>query len=70
MTWPDAFYVAYDYTVASQLTAIRENGASSGVGVLASFAYDDLGRRTALTRGNGTVTDYSFDGEAGPREAN
>ena len=67
--WPDAFYVAYDYNAASQLTAIRENGATSGVGVLATFTYDDLGRRTQLTRGNGTVTDYSFDGEDGPREA-
>ncbi len=29
--------------------------------MLATFAYDDLGRRTTLTRGNGTVTTYSFD---------
>jgi len=43
------------------LSAIRENGASSGIGVLASYAYDDLGRRTSLTRGNGTVTSYGFD---------
>ncbi|MGJ3232380.1 MAG: RHS repeat domain-containing protein [Oceanicaulis sp.] len=44
-----------------RVTHIRENGAASGVGVLANFAYDDLGRRTALTRGNGTITDYSYD---------
>jgi len=25
------------------------------------YAYDDLGRRTSLTRGNGTVTSYGFD---------
>ncbi|MEQ8405258.1 MAG: RHS repeat-associated core domain-containing protein [Oceanicaulis sp.] len=61
MTWPDGFYVSYDYTVTSQLTHIRENGAATGVGVLAAFEYDDLGRRTSLTRGNGTVTDYSYD---------
>ena len=61
MTWPDAFYVGYDYNTASQLTHIRENGAGSGVGVLAAFTYDDLGRRTALTRGNGTQTTYDFD---------
>ena len=36
-------------------------GAVSGVGVLASFAYDDLGRRVSLTRGNGGVTSYGFD---------
>jgi RHS repeat-associated protein len=29
--------------------------------VLATFGYDDLGRRTSLTRGNGTVTSYSYD---------
>ena len=61
MTWPDSVYVTYDWDPASQLTAIRENGASSGVGVLATYAYDDLGRRTSLTRGNGTVTTYAFD---------
>ncbi len=43
------------------MTAIRENGATSGVGVLASFAYDDQGRRTLLTRANGTSTSYSHD---------
>ena len=35
------------------MTKIRENGATAGVGVLATYGYDDLGRRTALTRGNG-----------------
>ncbi|MDE0879311.1 MAG: RHS repeat protein [Sphingomonas bacterium] len=39
------------------VTAIRENGSA----VLASYAYDDLGRRTGLTRGNGTVTSYGYD---------
>jgi RHS repeat-associated protein len=29
--------------------------------VLAAFGYDDLGRRTSLTRGNGTSTSYSYD---------
>jgi RHS repeat-associated protein len=43
------------------ITRVRENGAISGVGVLAAYAYDDLGRRTSLTRGNGTVTSYAFD---------
>ena len=43
------------------MTAIRENGAASGVGVLATFGYDDLGRRVSLARGNGTVTTYAFN---------
>ena len=61
MTWADGFYVTYDYDVAGNVTAIRENGAASGIGVLASYSYDSLGRRTAITRGNGTTTTYTFD---------
>jgi uncharacterized protein RhaS with RHS repeats len=51
--------IAYDVT--GNVTFIRENGATSGVGVLGSYAYDALGRRTSLTRGNGTVTGFGFD---------
>ena len=61
LTWPDAFFVNYDYLVTGETTKIRENGATSGIGVLATLAYDNLGRRTSLTRGNGTVTSYTFD---------
>jgi RHS repeat-associated protein len=56
-----AFYAQYDYLVTGEVSAIRENGATSGAGVLATFGYDDLGRRTSLTRGNGTVTSYGYD---------
>ncbi len=55
------FYVNYDYNTAGDLTKIRERGATSGVGVLANFTYDDWGRRTNLTRGNGVTTAYAFD---------
>ncbi|MDO8297680.1 MAG: RHS repeat-associated core domain-containing protein [Caulobacter sp.] len=61
VTWPDSFYVAYDHDLTGAVTAARENGATTGAGVLASFAYDDLGRRASLTRGNGVVTSYTFD---------
>ena len=43
------------------MTAIRENGADLGRRRAATYAYDDLGRRTSLTRGNGTSTSYSYD---------
>jgi len=43
------------------MTAVRESGASSGAEVLATFDYDDLGRRTTLTRGDGAVTTYAYD---------
>lgn len=61
MTWPDSFYVTYDYDLTGAVTAIRENGAASGAGVLATYAYDNLGRRTSLTRGNGVITSYGYD---------
>jgi len=61
ITYPDSFYVQQDFLVSGELEKIRENGATSGIGVLATFAYDDLGRRSSLTRGNGAVTNYSYD---------
>lgn len=61
ITWPDSFYAQYDYDLTGAVTAIRENGATSGVGVLATYAYDNLARRTSVTRGNGTTTTYDYD---------
>lgn len=63
VTWPDAFYAQYDYDLTSAVTAVRENGAASGVGVLAIYTYDNLGRRTAIARadGSGAATTYTFD---------
>lgn len=61
VTWPDTFYAEYDFDLTGAVTAIRENGATSGVGVLATYTYDNLGRRTLLTRGNGTTTSYDYD---------
>jgi RHS repeat-associated protein len=43
------------------VSAIREKGATSGAGVLATYAYDNLGRRSSVTRGNGAVTSYQYD---------
>ncbi len=64
LTWPDAFYVDYDYNAEGELTAVRENGATSGPGVLATFAYDLRGMRTAVVRGNGVTSAYAYDGNA------
>ncbi|HEX8238736.1 MAG TPA: RHS repeat-associated core domain-containing protein [Allosphingosinicella sp.] len=58
LTWPDGFYVTYDYDAVGMITAIRENGSLA----LATFEYDDLGRRKKLTRGNGVVTNYTYTG--------
>jgi RHS repeat-associated protein len=56
VTHSDGFYAGYVYN-AADLTRINENGGAA----LVTYTMDDLGRRTALTRGNGTVTNYSYD---------
>jgi RHS repeat-associated protein len=50
-----------DYLVNGAVSAIRENGATSGVGVLASYGYDNLGRRTSVTFGNGASQAFTYD---------
>jgi RHS repeat-associated protein len=62
LTHPDGFYVDQDYLLTGEMAHIRENGASSGVGVLATYAYDDVGRRTSVTYGDGSTTSYTYDG--------
>ncbi|MDP3932222.1 MAG: RHS repeat protein, partial [Methylococcaceae bacterium] len=57
-TWPEAtFYVTQTYDALNRPTAILENGTVS----LASYAYDDLSRRTTVTLGNGTTTVTGYD---------
>jgi RHS repeat-associated protein len=60
-TWPDAFFVTQDFLVTGEVLAVRENGAASGVGVLGTYGYNDLGKRTKITRGNGAITNYAYD---------
>ena len=61
--WPDALYAQYDRDVTGAVTAIRENGASSGSGVLAQNTYNNLGQLTGTARagGAGVSTTYSYD---------
>jgi RHS repeat-associated protein len=54
---PNSFYVTYEYDVTGAMTKVRQQGST----VLATYAYDDLGRRVSLTRGNGAVTTYDYD---------
>ena len=62
ITYPGtALYVDYDYLVTGEVSKIRENGATSGVGVLASYSYNDLGARTSAAFGNGTSRSYTYD---------
>lgn len=61
MSWWDGVYVDYDHLVTGEVSAIRENGAMSGTGVLASYSYDQLGRPAGISRGNGTSSSFGYD---------
>ena len=63
MTLPGSttLYANYDHDLLGNVTKIRENGATSGVGVLATYAYDSLSRRSSVTFGNGRVQSYAYD---------
>lgn len=51
ITFPDSNYFTYDYDAMNRVTAVRENGASSGAGVLDTYVYDRMSRRMSQTRG-------------------
>ena len=57
LTWPDGYFVTYEYNLEGDLTAIKESGTVT----LANFTYDNLGRRIGLSRANGVTTTSSFD---------
>jgi RHS repeat-associated protein len=58
LTWPDGFYVSYVRDLTGKVTAIEENGATSGVGQLALYTYDSFGRRTnAAFAGSTTLSE-------------
>jgi len=59
MSWPDGFFVNYEYNLANDLIVVRENGAPDWA--LAWWAYDNLGRRMAQGRANGATTSWSYD---------
>jgi RHS repeat-associated protein len=57
-----ALYVGYVRDVTGQVTHIRENGATATAGVaIASYTYDNLGRRTGVAYGNGATRSFAFD---------
>jgi RHS repeat-associated protein len=62
VVWPAEAggFVDHDWDLAGRMTGARENGATSGPGVLASYSYDALGRRTSLSRGAGVVTTWTY----------
>ncbi|MCW2404397.1 RHS repeat-associated protein [Sphingobium sp. B1D7B] len=62
ITYPGSgLYVDYVRDTTGQVTNIRENGATTGVGALATYSYDSLGRVTGIAFGNGTSRSYAYD---------
>lgn len=60
-SWWDGFYVDHSRLVTGETYQIRENGATSGPGVLVNIGFDDLRPRTGLVYGNGTTQSYAYD---------
>ncbi|QID19401.1 RHS repeat protein [Nitrogeniibacter mangrovi] len=60
-TWPEAstFYVTTAFDALNRPTAIKEMGTTN----LATYAYDDLSRRTTVTLGNGTTTTLGYNAQ-------
>ena len=57
LTWPDSVSVTYVRDPYGAITDIRLNNTTS----LSAYAYDNLGRLTGITRGNGASTTYGYD---------
>jgi RHS repeat-associated protein len=62
MTWPDSFYVTYEYHGLGPVKAIKENGSAA----LATYVYDSANRRTSVTYQNGAVQSYGYDAASRP----
>ena len=62
LTYPGTgLFLNYDYLLTGEVAKVRENGATSGIGVLASYGYDDLGNRTSTAYGNGASQAFGHD---------
>ena len=61
VTWPDGNYMDYDFDGLNRVFDIRENGATSGVGLLVDYGYDPMSHLTSVTRGNGTSSSLQYD---------
>jgi len=61
ITWPDGNYSNYDIDALNRVYKIRENGASSGLGVLVTYTLDPLSRVSNIARGNGVSSSLGYD---------
>jgi RHS repeat-associated protein len=61
ITWWDGFKADYMRLVTGEISQLSDISATGVTTTIATFGYDDLRRRTSLTRPNSTSTSYSYD---------
>ncbi|ABI75640.1 YD repeat/RHS repeat protein [Hyphomonas neptunium ATCC 15444] len=57
LTWPDQVFVTYAYDNRGALKTIRENDTAT----LATYNYDQFGRRISKVLGNGVTTSWGYN---------
>ncbi len=61
LTWPDGYYAQYTYDAQNRMLTASENGST----LLATYDYDDLGRRKSVQYGAAKAkVNYSYDTES------
>jgi RHS repeat-associated protein len=61
ITWWDGFKADYTRLVTGEISLISDISSTGTVTTIATLGYDDLRRRTSLTRPNATSTTYGYD---------
>jgi RHS repeat-associated protein len=63
ITWSGSTnFVEYTYDAAGRMKIVCENSDECASGILATYSYDNLGRRGTITRQNGVITQLGYDG--------
>ena len=57
LTWPDSFYITYDYGDSLLLKNIKEKGTA----ILATYAYDERSQKESFNRANNVSSGYIYD---------
>ncbi len=66
LTHPDGVYFTYAYSPAGQVTAVKQYASTN----LVTYAFDGLGRTTAINRANGKNTVLAYDPISRPSSYN
>ncbi|HYE47273.1 MAG TPA: RHS repeat-associated core domain-containing protein [Caulobacter sp.] len=61
LTWPDSYYVTYEYDNAGNLNKIKQNGSGTATANIATYSYNNRGMRHAISRANGFGTSFTYD---------